>query len=772
VGAIGVAVLAGAGGVGPAAAQTGSVEGRVRAGAGRPIASAAVSLLQPPDTTSLRTVESDALGRFRIGNVVAGEYLVRARSLGYADTTVALAVRAGASSTLELVLSERAVDLPGVTVEVDRARARYEREAATTRRELTGEELAAIPGIIEKDVLRAVEVLPGVVSTSDYTSSFNVRGGSADQNLILLDGVPIYNPFHLGGLFSVFNADIVARAELLAGGFPAEYGGRVASVLSVESDATGAGTDIDAGISLLATRVALGAELPAFVARPIGVRSGRMRLSVRRSYFDALLAPVLDFPYHLVDAQVYAEGWTEGGRRVSLTAYSGRDVLDFARSEDFPLRVRWGWGNDLIGARYTLPLARGRALDARVGYTRFATDLGFPDFDDTELRGAIGQFFARLDADIHAGDAVHVRAGLHADRFAYDNRAATGGTEFAGGGERGWLAAAYLQASLRRGDWLVDAGVRAEAALPAASRALGVVSPRLGVKRFLADGDVALKLAGGRYAQFVHSIRDEELPLGIDVWVLSGRRAPHTVSDQAQLGIEAYPGAGWFAALEGYYRWFDGVVTNNFAENPNSDTDEFIGGTGESYGVDLLLRRDGGRLRPTLSVSWLRAWREFEDPSLGLDPPPAVRYPPVFDRRVDVELVVQAQLARGFEAGLRWAYGGGLPYTRPRGGHTFFDYMLIDARVVADPPTGEDEIAIILGPRNAERYPAYHRLDVSLRKTFRRSWGTITPHLDVLNVYDRRNVLFYFYEFDRSPPVRSGISMFPFLPTFGAEVSF
>ncbi len=149
-----------------------------------------------------------------------------------------------------------------------------------------------------------------------------------------------------------------------------------------------------------------------------------------------------------------------------------------------------------------------------------------------------------------------------------------------------------------------------------------------------------------------------------------------------------------------------------------------------------------------------------------------VRYPPVFDRRLDVELVMQARLPRGFEGGLRWAYGAGLPYTKPRGGHTYFDYLLIDARVTADPPAGDDQIAVILGARNAERYPAYLRLDVSVRKTFRKSWGTITPHLDVLNLYDRRNVLFYFYEFDRSPPVRSGISMFPFLPTFGAEVSF
>ncbi|MGH7553924.1 MAG: hypothetical protein ACREMQ_12955, partial [Longimicrobiales bacterium] len=246
---------------------------------------------------------------------------------------------------------------------------------------------------------------------------------------------------------------------------------------------------------------------------------------------------------------------------------------------------------------------------------------------------------------------------------------------------------------------------------------------------------------------------------------------PHTVSDQVQVGVESFLTDGWFAGLEAYYRWFDGVVTNNFAEDPNREQDDLIAGTGVSYGADLLVRRDTGRVRPTLSVSWLRAWRDFVDPSLGVDTS-VVRYPPVFDRRLDIELLLQAQLPGGVEAGVRWNYGSGLPFTRPLAGFSTFRYHLIDRRIGSDTPGDDDPVGVMLGPRNAERYPAYHRLDLSFRRTWHKSWGTLTPYLDMVNVYNRRNVLFYFYELDRSPPVRSGVSMFPFLPTIGVEFSF
>jgi hypothetical protein len=757
---------------GTAAAPPGMILVRVVTTAGEPLAAVLVSLRVPPDTTILRSTVTDAGGRGTFVQVQPGRYVVRAERLGHAPTEVAMVVASGAAARADLVLPEAALGLPGLIVEAQRRRARFEESAGATVGELTQLELKLVPTIGEADVLRAIEVLPGVVSTSDFSSAFNVRGGGADQNLILLDGFPIYNPFHLGGLFSVFNADMVSRVELLSGGFPAQYGGRVSSVLSIESDAGERGTGVQAGLSLLATRVALGVDVPQPLIGGLGLHSGRARLSVRRSYFDQLLRPVFDFPYHLTDVQLYAEAWTPGGGRLAVTGYTGRDVLNLTGADSFPLRVRWNWGNDVLGVSWVTPLQGDRTLDVRVGVSRFGTGISFPDFGDTDFRSRVGQWLARADLTTPAGPFV-VGLGLAADRVHYDNRAETGGTVFRATGEPGLLGGAYAQAAWRTGDLLVETGVRGDAWVPRGGSGSTVLQPRLAVKHFIGSGEQALKLAVGRYSQFAHSLRDEELPLGIDIWVLSGERAPHVVSDQVQAGIEGYIGASWFGAVEGYYRRFDGVATTNPADDPADPTDDLLAGTGLSYGADVYVRRERGSLRPMVAVSWLRAWREFDDAFAGTVPAPPLRYAPIFDRRIDVDLVVQALLPRALELGVRWSLGSGLPYTRPLGAYVYHDYSTLD-RGWQVPGAGSDTArsAIVLGPRNAERYPAYHRLDVSLRKTYRRRWGTLTPHLDVLNVYNRRNVLFYFYEYDRTPPVRSGLSMFPFLPTAGLEVRF
>ena len=254
---------------------------------------------------------------------------------------------------------------------------------------------------------------------------------------------------------------------------------------------------------------------------------------------------------------------------------------------------------------------------------------------------------------------------------------------------------------------------------------------------------------------------------------------PHVVSDQLQVGFEGYPAEGWFVSAEGYYRAFDGVVTTNLADNPNDDGDDFLPGTGVSWGTDFFLRHTGELTSGWLAVSFLRARRTFPDFLSGLQGAPDLTYPPVFDRRVDVDLILQRDLGGGFQGGLRWNFGSGLPYTRPLGSYRYLSQPIMPGSGLQwDSGGGDDEAGpqegygVVLSQRNGARYPARHRLDVSVRWTVERSWGRLVPYLSVLNVYNRKNVLFYFYQYDQIPPVRTGISMFPFLPTLGLEVSF
>jgi hypothetical protein len=654
-----------------------------------------------------------------------------------------------------------------------------------TVRTIDAEELRTLPGFIEADPLRAAEVLPGVITTNDFSAAFNVRGGSADQNLILLDGLPLFNPAHLGGLVSVFNSDMVKRASLQSGGFPAEYGGRVSSVLEVESDPGSGRFETDASLSLLTGRITAGGGLSEGAKERLGLLDAKWRVGGRRSYFDILFAPFFDVPYRLGDLQAVFEGWTQSGDRLSFTAYSGGDVLDLTSidSEDFPLRIDWDWGNDLVGGRWTHLRPGGGVVDVRLGYSRFNTGLAFPDFQDTDFRSGISQATLAADWEHRPAAGVITKVGFEGRRLSYDNLVVSGGTEFAGGGGSGWGGSGFAQLQWRPGEWLLEGGVRLDGWSPRDWDSSREVSPRLAVKRFLGEGTVALKASVGRFTQFLHSIRDEELPLGLDVWVLTGPQAPHVVSNQAQAGVEVSPGNGWFLSTEGYVRDFEGVVTTNFADNPNDEFDDYVAGTGYSYGVDLFVRRSTEQATGWLSVGFLQARRTFPDFNTGRVPAPEVEYSPIFDRRWDIDFVLSRSLGDRTELGFRWNFGTGLPFTQPaasfpflspRVGTGFLEWDLEGEEIAEDddPSPGGRRYGVLLNRRNGGRYPVRHRLDVSIRRRYDRGWGSFTPYLNVINAYNRKNVLFYFFEYDKSPPVRSGLSMFPLLPTIGLEVRF
>jgi len=761
-------------------AQVGTVQGRVRDDEGSAVYRATVRLLT--GTTTIGAADTDRLGSFRLAAVPAGTYRLRVQAFGYAERSQDIALSAGQTLEYDLRLVRQAIEVEGITVEAERSRerVRFEELGGVTVREINLADLNQLPGIVEADPVRAVEVLPGVVSTSDFSASFHVRGGSADQNLILLDGVPIFSPFHLGGFFSVFNADMLDRAELYSGGFPAEHGGRVSSVLQIESDPGDGDFQVDAGISLLASRVAVGGSLPRGAGNSLGLANVKWRASARRSYFDILLKPVFEFPYHLTDLQTVVEGWTNSGDRITLTAYTGKDVLDLTRldAEDFPLRIDWDWGNDVVGGRWTRPRRGGGSLDVRANFSRYGTGLTFPDFADTELTSRIAQSQFRVDLDTRPTPRLGITVGGALERLSYRNLLKTGGTEFGSGEGEGWLLGTYAQTSWSRPrEWLFELGLRLDAWSPDPGDRIFELAPRLAAKRFFDNGDIAVKVAAGRYTQFLHSLRDEELPLGLDFWVLAGARAPHVVSDQLQLGVEGYRDVDWFWSLEAYVRSFDGVVTFNVADDPNDDFDDILSGEGLSYGVDLLLRKETGDVNGWIAVSVLQADRTFADVLSPEVPQPSIAYSPIFDRRLDVDLVLRYPLPWGWQGGLRWNVGTGTPYTRAIGSYAYYSPQFVAAGgrlqwAGASERTDIGGYAVALEGRNASRYPTYHRLDASFRKPFERSWGTITPRVDLVNVYDQRNVLFYFYEYDRSPATRSGISMFPILPTFGFEVHF
>ncbi len=771
----------------------GSLSGRVRSELAVPLADATVRLLRASDETDDRVTGTDRLGYFSLHDLPPGDFVLTVALIGYATHERTIAVASDTETRMDVTLSRKAVPLEEVLVEAPRTRQRaaFEESAGVTVQELDLAALQTLPGVAAGDPIRALDVLPGVTRVSDVAASYNVRGGSGDQNLVLLDDIPIFHPFHLLGAFSVFNPDMVERAELKSGGFPAEHGGRVSSVLSVESNPGDGDLGADAAVSLLDSRIAVRGGLSSGMADALGLGAGRWRVSARRSYWDVLFKLGRDalFPYSMTDFQAAFEGWTKRGNRIRVNAYSGRDRvklrdLDFVftntesvadevgadEASDPGWNVHWPWGNDAIGASWTHLMHGGGTLEVRGSFSRFSAEFNFSGFEGTRMFTEIDQSSLEADLELRPTHTTRWKSGLVGRRLESANLTEGIPPNFQDSEAAGWESGAYTQLSWNASpDWLLDGGVRLDRWESRDGKVIGSVSPRIAIKRFLHDGNLAVRVAGGRYTQFLHSLRDERLPISPDVWVLSGERIPALVSDQVQTGVEAFLGRDedWYASVEGYHRTYDGAVTQNWAEDPVDPSDDLLSGEASSYGLDLMVRRDMGKTTGWLTLSLLKVSQSFADTDSGRHPPPTIGFPPVFDRRLQIDLGLVRDLGWGVRGGLRWDFGTGLPYTRPLARYEVYRQRQIDLLVERDGTR-----ALVLGPRNGERYPVRHRLDISLRRPIHRDWGSLTPYVNVINVYNRRNVLFYNFDYGPSQPTRSGVSMLPLLPSIGVEASF
>ncbi|MDE2793759.1 MAG: TonB-dependent receptor [Gemmatimonadota bacterium] len=760
-----------------------TIRGRVRTEVAIPLEDATAILRPAGDSTGERMAFTDGLGFFAFHDLAAGAYELTVGRLGYAGHDEAVTVAPGGVVEVGIALAVRPVPVEGIQVDGlgERDRARFRESAAGAPMEMDRAGVRSIPGAAEADPVRTVDALPGVTRVSEIGASFNVRGGSADQNLVLLDGVPIFNPFHMLGIFSVFNADMVKRTQLRSGGFAPEYGGRASSVLLVESDLGDGKFGVDAGLSLLTARLSVSGGLPEEVRDGFGLAAARWRISGRRSYADVLANPFLsaDFPYHLRDRQFGFEAWTRGGSRLGITYYSGTDAFNLTAYERLEHSTRnqelhpeqdvtWRWGNRALGFSWTRPGSNGGSLDVHGSYSRFEGDFNLSEFGSPMLETAIRRLSLGADLEVRPTAAFRWKSGLGLEALEHSDES-RGELEslVRSGRSTGLGASAYSQFNWSPNPrWLMEGGLRLDHWFDSGTS----TSPRIALKRFLWDGRWAVRLDAGRYVQFLQSVRDESLPIALDSWVLAGNEVTPLVSRQFQGGLEGFFGTDdeWFASAVGFHRGYEGLATRNWADDPGVRSDDFKSGTGRSFGAEFLLRRGKGATKGWVSVSLLKATRKFPHPGrAGIDNiVPAVEYAPAFDRRLALDLVVQRRLPWSVEGGLRWSFGTGLPFTR----HA--TYSVNPRRMIDLRPGGREQV-VWLGPRNGERYPAHHRLDISLRKVIRKRWGVVTPWLNVLNVYNRRNVvLFYEYIDYYGQTGRRGLSLVPILPTLGVEVSF
>jgi len=698
------------------------------------------------------TVISDSAGTFVLPRVPRARVQIVFSRIGVASDSVWLEPD---DDVVRVFLALAPIALPAITAEGQlQARTRFERQVQPSVVSIDRETIARLPAPFEADVVRVVQMLPGIVALNDYTVGFNVRGGEPDQNLTLLDGVAVFNPSHLGGLFSTFDTDAVENVDFFAGTFPAAYGGRLSSVLDVSvrpgrRDRFG----VRGNISLLSSKV--------LAEGPIGGTGATWLVSGRRTYADALVGLLSEtsLPYYFADALGKVQVPLGDRAHLSVTGYWGRDVLDWtwtkARLGQDAVRLVADWGNHLLGIRYDHPLGPHR-LTVEGGVTGFTAGAGLePGLFTAENTARLVSGRARLLLAPHPAHDVQIGLGIEDYHLTYGAKSESFGTSFLESGfqPRVWSAFADQQWRVVPG-FLVRPGLRVEAV---EGPDVVNVAPRLSAKVFITPA-LAVTAAVGRYHQALHSLRDQNLPWNVfDLWVGADSAIAVARSDQAMVGLEWWFGDAESVSIEAYRKTFTDIVDANLREDPAVVGDETIPVGGNAWGCDVLLRRHWGRVTGWIAYSFTKAVRRAD----------GTEYPAVHDRRHTVNVVVQAPGPLGSDLGARWGYGSPLPFTPFVGEwdhryyraatHTFYDF---EREPIASPVL------------NSERYPYYGRLDVTLRWEKRAWGGVLRPYLQIANVLNRRNVFLYFYDYDDAPPTRSAISQLPLLPSVGMEFEF
>jgi hypothetical protein len=732
-----------------------------------------------------RGVRSDSAGRFVFRDASPGHVRLRVISFGFEPIDSILTVTAGDTVRLALRLRVLPQSLaPMRTVAKSPERARFEEQVTPSVVSISGAEVRRVPAIGETDVLRSVALLPGVVARNDFSAGFNVRGGEADQNLVLLDGIPIYNPFHLGGLFGTFIDKAVSGVDVLTGGFPAKYGGRLSSVLDVKSlEETRRGAHGAAEISLLSSSLFGGGSLGG----------GRMswNIAARRTYADKVvewLRGSNDFPYHFQDVQLRSRVLVPKGGSVGLTMYAGKDLLyhqeepsttvplpndPFGSVDDDDETITFDWGNRVAGLTWDQPLGARTTMSNRLAFSRFSTHFDLPS-ESVYLAQSVSE--VQLGGSItHVRDRHTIAAGYEAAsyRTSYREQLRIGGTgdddvEFpdplATDGDttkrqRPAIGAVFAEDIWKPNEkWLLRGGARGE--YVAGADWLGI-SPRMSVKYF-ASPTLAFTAAAGRYTQWMRAMRNEDLPLRLfDLWLGSDSTIPVSTSNHLVVGAEKWLSDTRFLRVEGYGKTYDKLSEPASTVDPRIRPSLLRYYDGRSYGLDVYLRQlERKGFSGWIAYSYGVTTRERNGSS----------YWPAHDRRHNANIVAgYSPLESRWSLGSHLGVATGTPYTGWAGVMNRYRYDPVRNAWGGPRSDGDQTVS---GLRNGERFPLYWRLDLSAERRFDVGGTTLRPYLNIVNVFNRKNVFLYTLETNNDPPLIKGASQFPFIPSFGLRMTW
>jgi hypothetical protein len=721
----------------------------------------------------------------------SGIYQVSITHISYQQKNILLSFTEDKTFSIELTPKSSAIS--EVVVYGNRRRDANVKNAEMGRIDLSTTRIKNIPAFLgEVDILKAIQTLPGVRNAGEGNAGFYVRGGGPDQNLIMLDDAVVYNTGHLFGFFSIFNSDAIKNTSLIKGGMPAQYGGRLSSVLDVAmKDGNMNKFQVDGGIGLIASRLSLQGPIK-LSARPKSSADNKASfiVSARRTYIDAIAGPFIkktsDFygsGYYFYDLNAKVNYRFSDKDRLYLSGYFGRDVFDFNNAKrSFSSNIPWG--NSTATLRWNHVFSKRLFANTTAVYNnyKFRFNAAQNNFE-LNLASGIRDINLKTDFDYYPLPQHKLKFGGLYTHHKFIPNILSGRQDsviFQPNSETVKYAsefAFYIQDDWELSDKIkINYGIRWSAFTQIGPytrytrdidgnksdstvyksfetvKTYGGFEPRITIRYALND-ETSIKAAVNRNYQYIHLVSNAGSTLPTDLWVPSTYIVRPQTSWQYTAGIfKNFAANQYETSIEIYYKKMDNQIEYKEGYTPSlkDPEEEFVFGKGWSYGAEFFVNKTRGRLNGWVGYTLSWTYRKFAELNSGK------KFPARYDRRHDMSLVVNYEAGKKWKLGTVFVYGTGSATTLPErfyivGGVLTQEYSAI----------------------NQYRLAAYHRLDLAAtytpipkkKRKVQSSWV-----FSIYNVYSRYNPYFIYFDqtgspYDGSLKVEARqVSLFPILP--------
>ena len=660
------------------------------------------------------------------------------------------------------------------------------------------EMLPALGG--ESDILKAIQLMPGVQSGSEGSSGLYVRGGSPDQNLILLDDVPLYYVNHLGGFVSTFNTDAINNVKLIKGGFPAQYGSRLSSILDIRmKDGNLKEFHGKAMIGMVASKLS--------IEGPIKKDTSSYIISYRRMLYDLITQPLSKLVtdgggigYHFYDFNAKISHRFSDKNRIFLSVYLGDDQfnVNYKQKDNggkLKVKNKLKWGNNLVAFRWNHTYTHKLFSNVTIAYTRyrFLTEFSNKDTQDNEnsklfksFKSGIYDTSAKIDFEYFASTNYKLKFGLSSIYHKFrpgvnkinreEDGSATIDTIFGNKDIYAFENAAYIENELKVGNrFSANLGLRATS-YSVNQNSYYSLEPRV-LLNYLITDNMSFKASYATMQQNVHLLTSSGVGFPRDLWVPATTKTIPEQSQQFAFGMaKSIEGGVYEFSVESYYKKMQELITYKegatyISSSTNWEDIVETKGKGESYGLEFLIQKKEGKSTGWIAYTYSKSTRQFENINKGKV------YPFKYDRRHDFSVVFNHKLKKNIDFSATWVYGSGNPIT-----------LAIGKYIVPDNPnnlpinsTNFQDFASeidIYGEKNSFRMRAFHRLDIGINFRKQKKRGTRTWNVSIFNLYNRKNPYYYFFDYKDSDNDASNElvlkqqSLFPIMPSISYSFQF